>query len=522
MTPGLSIPALLRADCFDHAVESLQLVETHISWVILTGQFVYKIKKPVNLGFLDFSTLEKRHYYCNEELRLNRRLAPEIYLAVVPVYGPATQPSLCAGDEVIDYAVQMRQFPREAQLDQLLARGELQAFQIDALASTVARFHGEVAVAAADSEYGDPAHVYAPVAENFTQVRERLPSTTDTDQLAALQTWSETTYARLEGMFGARKRDGFVRECHGDMHLGNLAWVDDAPLVFDCIEFNPNLRWIDVISEVAFLVMDLQDRQQPHFAQRFLDRYLQASGDYAGLAVLRFYLVYRAMVRAKVEAIRAAQQGIDAPQRNAAQLNFAGYLQLASSTIQPVTPQLLLTHGMSASGKSSISEILLEQLPALRLRSDVERKRLFGLRPEQDASASVGEGIYSAEATRRTYAHLAELAALLLDAEHSVIVDATFARAEQRAPFFALAAARGIRCTILECHAASETLRQRIASRPREVSDADLAVLERQIASWQPLSDAEQQDTIRIDTGQPFDAPHCLAQIRDRAGKQTG
>ena len=200
-----------------------------------------------------------------------------------------------------------------------------------------------------------------------------------------------------------RKTAGFIRECHGDMHLRNIAWVDDAPLVFDCIEFNPALRWIDVMSDVAFLVMDLQDRKQPGLAQRFLNTYLEYTGDYAGIGVLRFYLVYRALVRAKIDAIRADQARIDKQQQAEAEKNFFDYLQLALSYVRPAKPQLIIMRGMSASGKSTVSRSLSEQLGAIRIRSDVERKRLFGLKPENDAQAAVGEGIYTAEATHRTY-----------------------------------------------------------------------------------------------------------------------
>ena len=275
----------MRPGCYDHPVSDIQLIETHISWIILTGDFAYKIKKPVNLGFLDFSTLDKRRFCCEEELRLNRRLAAAIYLDVVPVTGEPARPELCGTGRAIEYAVKMVQFPQPAQLDRMLANGELENRHIDALAALVAEFHQSIEVAPEASEFGDPERVYGPVAENFRQIRQQPGSDRNDARLAELERWSKTTFDTLTDVFTQRKKDGFIRECHGDMHLRNLVWFEGAPLAFDCLEFNPALRWIDTLSEVAFLVMDLQDRQQPQFAQRFLNAYLERCGDYQGMPV---------------------------------------------------------------------------------------------------------------------------------------------------------------------------------------------------------------------------------------------
>lgn len=513
--PPALITALLKPDSYDHLVVECELIETHISWVILTGTFAYKIKKPVNLGFLDFSTLEKRHFYCKEELRLNSRLAPEIYLAVVPICGTHEQPRLNGEGEAIEFAVKMMQFPQEAQLDRVLARDELQPIQIDEISRLIANFHQQIAVAGADSPYGDLEHIFQPVKENFIQIRERIVEAEYLEPLSDLERWSESTFSSLRSVFKERKNEGYIRECHGDMHLRNLAWYRDALLVFDCVEFNPNLRWIDVISEVAFLVMDLQDHNQPQLAQRFLNAYLEYSGDYAGTAVLPFYLVYRAMIRAKVDAIRARQAGIRKEEQAEAKNNFFDYLQLAQRYIQPAKPQLIITRGMSASGKSTLSQVLLESLGAIRIRSDVERKRLFGMKAMEDAQAAHGEGIYDAETTKITYTRMAELAGLVIEAGYSVIIDATFTKLEQRMQLQRVATEKQVPFVILELFASPEVLRRRIIERKKEVSDADLSVLNHQLAVWDPLMENERSHAIKIDTEIPLELVSLIGQIKN-------
>lgn len=513
------VAALQQPAVYDHPAQDIALIETHISWVILAGDYVYKIKKPVNLGFLDFSTLEKRRHCCAEELRLNRRLAPALYLGVVAITGSPEQPRLDGPGPAIEYAVRMARFPQAAQFDRMLARGELTAAHLDAVARMIADFHGHAAVAGADVSYGDPDTVMQPVTENFEQVRARAGD--DTAVLARLddlERWSRETFGQLRDAIAARKAAGFVRECHGDLHLRNLAWFNDSPLAFDCIEFNPALRWIDVISEIAFLVMDLEDHDQMPLARRFLNAYLERSGDYAGVRLLPFYLVYRAMVRAKVEAIRALQPGVTGAERTAELAAFHGYLDLASGCTARGRPVLLVTRGLSASGKTTLTQPLLEQLGALRIRSDVERKRLYGLPAAADARAAAGEGIYTPEAGARTYARLAGLAGTVLAAGFPVIVDAACLKPAQLEPFRALAEAAGVPYAVLEFEAPADVLRARIAAREKGASDADLAILEHQLAGWQPLTGAAAEHCIRIDTTQPFDAAAVLARLGDRAG----
>ena len=515
MTPSL-IAALMKPVAYDHPVKKCELIETHASWVILTGTFAYKIKKPVNLGFLDFSTLEKRRICCEEELRLNRRLAPEIYLGLAPVFGTAERPKWSGSGQAIEYAVKMAQFPQEAQLDRALASNNLQPRHIDAFARLIAQFHRQIAVAGDDSSFGNPDHIRKPVQENFIQVRRNISEGTVLETLAELEDWARTGLNVLEPVFVRRKSGGYIRECHGDLHLRNLAWVGDAPVVFDCIEFNPDLRWIDVISDAAFLVMDLQDRRRPQLAQRFLNLYLEHTGDYGGLRVLPFYLAYRALVRAKVNAIRARQSQTSNRSQAKAERDFFDYLLLAKRYAKPGRPLLIITHGMSASGKSTLTQPILEHFEAIRIRSDVERKRIYGMISEDCGHAVIGKGIYTDEATERTYARLYELAGEILDAGYSVLVDATFLKVDQRQRFQRLAAAKQIPFLILEFTASHETLRRRIVERPKNASDADLAVLDHQIRNRQPLSKSERAFSLEIDTESTIDARILADQVKMR------
>lgn len=515
------INAMLNPELYGHPVEKFELIETHISWVILTGPYAYKIKKPVNLGFLDFSILEKRHFYCYEEVRLNRRLATDIYLEVVPITGSAGQPSLAGEGQVIEYAVKMVQFPQQAQLDRMLDAGELRTTHIDAIAKMLADFHRYITVANNSSVYGTPEKVFQPVIENFTQIREQYCGHIEEQEwlgiLHELQNWSEISFITLRPLVEERKEGRYIRECHGDLHLRNLAWFGDAPLAFDCIEFNPDLRWIDVISEVAFLVMDLQAHQQPELAQRFLNAYLENTGDYAGMRVLTFYLLYRAMVRAKVDAIRVCQDGISKTDKDSAEKDMLGYLQLAQSYIQPRSAKLIITFGMSASGKTTLTQTLLEKLAAIRIRSDVERKRLFGMQAVQAAYATTGAGIYTGDATQRTYMKLVELAGHVIDAGYTVIIDATCQKYEQRELFQRLASAKRVPYVILDFAASVETLRERIVNREKDASDADLVVLEHQITHWQGLRDEEQSHVLRIDTENTINMDLLSEQIAHKA-----
>lgn len=490
---------------FPHATHNIEYIETHISHLLLVGDYVYKIKKPLNLGFLDFSTLEKRRRCCEAELRLNRRLAPDLYLALTVIGGTPEQPTLDGQGEPIEYAVKMRRFRQRALLSHTLP----DRAEVSQLANHLANFHQRIPAAPADSTWGTPAAVLQPMEENFQQIRGLKHPLLESERLEGLQNWTETFVSGVGALLEERREMGRIRECHGDLHLNNITRFEGRLMPFDGIEFNPALRWIDTLSDLAFLLMDLQHRGLGPAAAQLLNAYLERTGDYAGLSLLPFYLLYRAMVRAKVCAIRFTQPHIAREEATALLDEYRRYLNLAESITGHPPAALILTHGVSGSGKSHVGGWLAEQLLAIRIRSDVERRRLF---------PGANEARYTDSATATTYAHLLGMARRLLIAGYAVVVDATFLRQSQRQPFNALAASLDTPLLVLDCQASDALLRERISGRALaggDPSEADLEVLRRQQLQAEPLSDGELRHTLVIDS-EHFPPPGMLATVLQR------
>lgn len=498
------LQALQNPDVYPHPVEAVSLIETHISWILLTGRYAYKLKKPVNLGFLDFTTLEKRRFYCREELRLNRRLAPSLYVDVVAIRGTCAAPLFSGPTAAIEYAVKMREFPQSAQLDRMLEAGLLTEETIESAAVRIARFHDMIPVAGEAEAYGTPELIMATVRENFEQTLALVGDSPKITPIEDLADWCEKQYAKLSASLASRHADGFVRECHGDMHLSNLVALEDDVTAFDCIEFSPALRWIDVIDDVAFLMMDLLVRQRPDLAYRFMNTYLANTGDYAGLQTLRFYLIHRSMVRAKIAILRSRQADLSREEREFQTERFDDHVALARELRLPAAPPaLILASGLSGSGKTWLSHRLAPRVPAFRIHSDLERKRLFGLEALADSGSRLAGGLYSHNATEQTYQQLLEQARIVLASGFSVIVDATFGSHAQRLPFRALADELGVTIILVACEADDNCLRERICHRAEgktDASEADLKVLEYQKRIFDPLDRLERELSIRVDT----------------------
>lgn len=471
--------------------QRMELIETHISWILLDDNFAYKIKKALDLGFLDFSTLASREFYCTEEIRLNRRLAAEIYLHVIPIGGHVDAP-LPGSLPALEYAVKMRRFAASDQMDARLVAGQLGPEHIDRLAAVLARFHASLPPADATSAFSTSAAILATQRQNFEQLDALFNNAADRRALHTLQHATDAEFSTCQPLFAQRRNDGFVRECHGDLHLSNIVLIDDQPVPFDCLEFDPGLRWIDVINEIAFPMMDLLHRQQGGFAFRLLNAYLEISGDYAGVALLRFYLASRATVRAKVSALRGVQPGLSPDAAAAALASARSHLALAATLLHTRRPALIIMHGLPGSGKSTLALEALQRRQAIRLRSDVERKRLFGLAAHESSRAS--QDIYNAAATRKTYALLQQTAQAVLAAGYTIIIDAAFLHRQERDMFRLLAQRMAVPFAIASTQADTEVLRNRIQRRNaqgRDASEADIAVMEKLATAQQPLSAQE-------------------------------
>ena len=492
-----AIARLLRTFPESDLTGPASLRETHISWVILCGEFAYKIKKPVNFGFLNFSSLELRHYYCEQELRLNRRFSPELYLAVVAITQGGQGPQIEGDGPILDYAVKMRRFKEAQLLDGIAAQGGLTNTVLRALAREMARLHEELPSCNPNPESdapGTPAALREAMAQNFQQVLNYALPDAQIRQLDDIQRWSQRRYEALLPVMVQRLRDGKVVDGHGDAHLGNIALVDDAVRLFDCIEFNPSFRIMDSISEIAFLAMDMDARGYHSASHRLLTDYLEYSGDYPGLPVIDLYCCYFAMVRAKVCLLREPLKDTDIT-CTSGYSEFLRYLDLAQSFTQPRPIFLSITHGVSGSGKSTIAGSLAEASGAVRLRSDVERKRLAGMAPEQRSESQQQAALYSSAMTRNTFARLEALATMVVEAGFSVIVDATFLHIRSRQSFQSLARELSVPYVIIDCSVPLGQLRQRLIARARsaqDASEADVAVMERQLNSAQALTQKEQ------------------------------
>jgi aminoglycoside phosphotransferase family enzyme/predicted kinase len=486
------------------------LHETHISWVLVADRFAWKFKKAVRFDFLDFSTLEQRRFYCEEEVRLNRRFAPGIYLDVVPVTGSAGQPAVDGAGQAIEYAVRMRAFDQAALWSRRAQQGPLTGPEIDRFALRLAQFHEQAEVSPADSPWCTPSALQRIADDTLDTVIAMLPPGQARRDAEMLQDWEWRQRELLHDAFMQRKASGRIRECHGDLHCGNILTLDSTVEAFDCIEFNESLRRIDVMNDIAFTCMDLRSRGLGHFAARLLNGYLEACGDHEGLRVFQYYEVHRALIRCKVALLRAAQEAAPAAAEQA-RAEALRYLSFAKGRLERRRPVILITHGFSGSGKSTLARFAVEALDAIQLRSDVERKRLHGMAPQQRGAG----GMYAQDVTERVYVRLRELARTVAEAGWPAIVDATFLMRAQRQAFFSLARELDAAFLILDARTEIAEMRRRISMRERQnndASDAGMAILERQLTCHEPFSEEEIPYVVSIDTA----AGSVLDELRKR------
>ena len=477
-----------------------KVIETHISYVLLDGIYAYKIKKPVDLGFVNFTSLEKRKFYCDEEIRLNKRLAEDLYIGVITITGATSRPEINGNGPVLEYAVKMKQFPAENELSSLINSSVDLTEPFHNFCIELVGFHRTVKAASLESRFSNGEQISSINIQNFKSIDMDLLTPGEAKILAHLKQWTLTSLQENRDTFTRRIENGRIRECHGDLHLGNLVYIDPEIVAFDCLEFNEQLRWIDVASELAFLVMDLFARNKPELARRCLDWYLEESGDYDLIPLLQHYLVYRAMVRAKVNYL-TGKSDTNLESRK----QFHHYLQLANQFSEPKSkPKLIITHGFSGCGKTWITDQIIAQSDCIRIRSDIIRKHLHGIRVRDSSKNLTTANIYSKKADAKTYSYLAETTHKILTAGYSVIVDATFLSRTDRDTFESLAESMNVDFHILDLQADIVILEKRIRKRQEsraDASEADIGVLQKQIESADPLDQFEQKKVIVLDSG---------------------
>jgi uncharacterized protein len=496
----LLIQQMLKSDFYPHPVtEPIALIQTHVSYVLLTGEFVYKLKKPVNYGFLDFSTLEKREHFCHEELRLNQRGAAELYLGVLPVTQEGDTFKLSGAGAVVEYVVKMCQFPQETLLSALFDRGELTEQHLKDLAKELARFHSEAPTSDYILSFGEVSQIRQAIDENYDQTVSYIGGAQTQPQFDATREYTDRLFAEQKPLFDSRIAHRWIRECHGDVHLRNICFWHDKILLFDCIEFNEPFRFVDVMFDIAYIIMDLDARNRPDLSNLFLNAYIEQTGDWEGLQVLPLYLSRQSYVRAKVTSFLLGDPSIPEAVKQEAMATAKRYYTLAWEYTQHKSGQLILMSGLSGSGKSTVAQTLARQMGAIQIRSDAVRKHLGGVALDEKGEAA----LYSPEMTQKTYDRLLQLGTTLASQGYTVILDATYNRQALRLPVIAQAQADQIPLQILHCDAPISVLRDRLQQRAEDISDATADLLDQQ--QLESFSEIEQPYLKTLDTTQDLE-----------------
>ncbi len=502
-----SLPALiqqmLQAKFYPHACkEPIKLIQTHCSYVLLTGDFVYKLKKPVNFGFLNYSTLDLRHHFCHEELRLNQRGAAELYLEVLPITLQDEQYQLNGTGEPAEYALKMREFPSEGLFSTMFENGKLNESHIEELGRVVARYHSKIETNDYIRSFGEIPQVRASFDENYEQTTNYIDGPQTRQQFDETKQYTDKFFAERAEVFQTRMVNNFIRECHGDLHMQNICMWHEQILLFDCIEFNEPFRFVDVMYDVAFTVMDLEARQRKDLANVFLNTYAEQTGDWEGLEVLPLYMSRQAYVRAKVISFLLDDPAVPTAVKEESAQTAAAYYTQAWEYTQPRQGQLILMSGVSGSGKSTAARHLAKQIGAIHLRSDAVRKHLGGVLLYERG----GSDLYSAEMTAKTYGRLLELGILLTSQGFKVILDAKYDRAALRGDAIAQSQSHNIPLQIIECTAPVEVLQERLHNRTGDIADATADLLSSQLQNAEPFSDSEKTYLKTLDTTRPLTA----------------
>ncbi|MFI5394828.1 MAG: AAA family ATPase [Candidatus Binatia bacterium] len=503
-----SITAMLRPEMYpQHPPPAVDLVQTHISYVFLAGEEVYKVKKPVRFSFLDFSTLERRRHFCHEEVRLNRRLAPDVYRGVVAICRDGTAYRLGSEDDAkaVEYAVRMRRLPANRMLDELLDRGAVTQSMISQLARRLADFHREANAGPEVTANGDPAAVFTVLEDNFVGMRPFRDITISAKDDDAIQGFSRNFLRQNDALFRRRQAQHRIRECHGDLHTEHICF-DRIPIIFDCIEFNSRFRCCDTASEIAFLAMDLEYHDRAELAADLVSSYAAYAEDPDLPRLVPFYQCYRAYVRGKVDSLKSAEEEVDGAERARARVIAQRHFALAYRYTWTYSRAVVAIGGLSGTGKSAVAEELRSRTGFVHINSDVIRKRLAGLDADR-RGAAYETGLYSPDHSARTYATMLAEATAHLTAGHGVILDATFQRRADRDAARALARIQRVPYLLVECRCGDDEVRRRLERRRGErtgPSDADWVVYLEQRRRYEAVAPDEYTGHLVIDTALPL------------------
>ncbi len=489
----------------DERPTAVTMAETHISWLFFAGDFVYKVKKPVDYGFLDFTTLALRRRFCDDEVRLNRRLSPDIYLGVVTIRERDGRYGVEGEGRPVEYAVRMRRLPPDRWLADLLDRGEADPGLMRRIAARVAAFHRDAATDDRITAVGGLDAVRGNTAENFAQAESYIGVTLTRPLHDRVAAWTAAFLAEREPVFRRREAEGRIRDCHGDLHADQISITNGIAFI-DCIEFNERFRFGDVAADIAFTAMDVEYHGAPLLARELIEAYVRDAADPGALGVMPFYQCYRAFTRGKVRSFRLRQAGLTDADRRAVIDQAARYFELAGRYAHPERPALLVITGLMGTGKTSLARALAERLPAVTFNSDPIRKEVAGLDPDTPHPEQWGAGIYGEAATRRTYDELHRRAGNELRQGRCVILDASYRDAAWRHEARAVARDAGADFLLLETVCPEVLVRERLAGRHGGPSDGRVELVDAQRAEYQPPAEVPSKCRIEVDTAPPLPA----------------
>jgi aminoglycoside phosphotransferase family enzyme/predicted kinase len=513
MVPEL-VKALLKPEAYPETTGKIELVQTQMSFVFLTKEFVYKVKKAVDLGYLDYTTLDKRNFYCQKELELNRRLCPEAYLGVVPITQDRGAIRIGGRGEAIEYAVRMRRLPQKAMMDVLLANDGVSVEMITGVAQKLAAFHQKAETNAEISAFGEIKAVTRNTDENFDQTEKYIGRTISKDNYQRIKNYTNSFVGENAPLFNKRIKEGRIRDCHGDLHAAHICFADDI-CIYDCIEFNDRFRYCDVASEMAFLAMDLDHYGRADLSRTLIKAYVGQSGDSELQKLLAFYKAYRAYVRGKVEGFKLDDPYISEGEKKKTLDIAASYFDLARAYTR-ARPVLFITVGLVGTGKSTVAQALAKRLGLTVISSDVTRKQLAGIPATEHRFEDFYGGIYSAELSRRTYDKMFSEAKDILSDGGSVVLDASFIRAEERLNAQRAAEKAGADLFIIECTLDEENIKERLERRLKgeTISDGRWEIYQPQKEAFEPVREAAPSKHAIIDTSKPLS--ENIRQILDK------